>query len=121
MLNLNKHEPDPIRKAGAEAVWPAVWQDVRQISTVYPVSEQVIADMADRDRIGWERYNGPLVVHDGRNTLVDLYQELLDAIVYTKKTLMEGRGDGHALAEIYTGLIEQACAVRWMIHQQLGA
>jgi hypothetical protein len=42
----------------------------------------VIDDMRARDRMGRERYGVPLTADNGRNHLVDAYQESLDLLVY---------------------------------------
>ena len=55
---------------------PAVW-------------DLVIADMQDRDRIGRERYGTPLQPHNGRDALVDAYQEALDLAVYLRQAIAE--------------------------------
>lgn len=55
---------------------PAVW-------------DLVIADMAARDRTGAQRYGTRLQPDNGRDTLRDLYEELLDAAVYARTLLYE--------------------------------
>lgn len=49
------------------------------------VSEAIIA----RKQIGVERHGQALQTNDGRNTLADLVQELLDAMIYAHKGVME--------------------------------
>ena len=49
----------------------------------------VIQDMETRDRVGREKYGVPLQAGNGRDALLDLYQELLDAVVYTRQALEE--------------------------------
>jgi|ERR1041385_7424814 len=46
-------------------------------------------DMAERDRIGRERYGVPLTAGNGRDSLIDAYQECLDAVVYFRAWLDE--------------------------------
>ena len=53
---------------------------------------QVMEDMFNRRLQGIERHGGPLQPHNGRDALIDLYQELLDAVVYTRQ-LIEERKD----------------------------
>lgn len=55
---------------------PAVW-------------DLVIADMQARDRLGRERYGTPLQPHNGRDALVDAYQEALDLVVYLRQAIAE--------------------------------
>lgn len=54
-----------------------------------PVWELVIEDMAERDRVGRERYGTPLQPHNGRDALVDAYQEALDLVVYLRQAIEE--------------------------------
>ena len=65
-------EPMPVRGPGGVEIAPLV-----------------IADMKARDEMGREKYGGPLVTNDGRDSLNDLYQEILDAAVYCKKLELE--------------------------------
>lgn len=62
---------------------PAVW-------------DLVIADMRERDRVGRERYSTPLQPLNGRDALVDAYQEALDLAVYLRQAIAE-RDDGTSL------------------------
>ena len=48
------------------------------------VWDLVIVDMQARDRTGRERYGTPLQVDNGRDHLVDAYQEGLDFVVYVR-------------------------------------
>ena len=54
-----------------------------------PVWDLVIQDMRDRDQVGRERYGMPLQAHNGRDALVDAYQEVLDAAVYLRQEIEE--------------------------------
>lgn len=49
----------------------------------------VDADMQERDRLGRERYGTPLQPHNGRDALVDAYQEALDLVVYLRQAIEE--------------------------------
>jgi hypothetical protein len=49
----------------------------------------VIADMHERDQVGRERYGTPLQAHNGRDALVDAYQEALDLVVYLRQAIEE--------------------------------
>jgi len=54
---------------------PAIWPEI-------------IKDMIDRDALGRSRYGGPLVPFDDRDSLWDMYEELLDAVAYVKKEIL---------------------------------
>lgn len=49
----------------------------------------VISDMTERDEIGRERYGTPLQGFNGRDALVDAYQEALDLAVYLRQAIWE--------------------------------
>lgn len=57
-----------------------------------PVWELVVADMLERDRVGRQRYGTPLQAHNGRDALVDAYQEALDLVVYLRQAIEERGG-----------------------------
>ena len=72
MESLNRPEPMPLPNEGEEAVW-----------------DLVIADMRERDRIGTANYGQRLTAGDGRDSLIDAYQEALDLAVYLRKEIRE--------------------------------
>ncbi len=51
--------------------------------------DHVVADMRQRNEIGLKKYGRELATHDGRDTLQDAYEEVLDLAVYLKKELIE--------------------------------
>ena len=53
------------------------------------ILDLLIEDMRKRDRVGRERYGVPLTAGNGRNHLVDAYQEALDQVVYLRAWLDE--------------------------------
>lgn len=58
---------------------PAVW-------------DLVMTDIIARDKFGEQKYKTKLQPFNGRDTLKDLYQELMDALVYTRTLLYERDG-----------------------------
>lgn len=58
----------------------------------------VIKDMADRDHLGKVKYGIPLRSHNGRDALVDAYQEVLDLSVYLRQEIEERRDLEQAVA-----------------------
>lgn len=80
----------------------------------------VLADMRERDAVGRQRYGTPLTSGNGRDHLVDAYQELLDGSAYIATELDE-RGVGPT-----SNISEEQFpdrATRWRLHcvQQLFA
>jgi hypothetical protein len=58
-------------------------------NALQPVWDAAIEDMRQRDAVGRERYGTPLQPFNGRDPLIDAYQEMLDACVYLKQAIME--------------------------------
>lgn len=54
-----------------------------------PVWELVIADMHERNRYGIEHFGVPLQAHNGRDALMDAYEEALDLTVYLRQAIEE--------------------------------
>lgn len=67
-------QPAP-RSSTGPAIWPLV-----------------VADMQARDQLGRERYGTPLQAHNGRDPLVDAYEEALDLAVYLRQAIAERGG-----------------------------
>jgi hypothetical protein len=68
---------------------PVVDQPAPKPGTGRPVWDLVIEDMQERDRVGQERYGRPLEAGNGRDALVDAYQEALDLAVYLRQAIEE--------------------------------
>lgn len=69
---LVKEQAAPTPSATAPAVW-----------------DLVLADMAARDAEGRRKYGTPLQPGNGRDALVDAYQEALDLVVYLRQAIYE--------------------------------
>lgn len=53
------------------------------------ITRALCAELIRREQVGTAKYGRPLKPHDGRRTLQDVLEELLDACVYVKKHIME--------------------------------
>lgn len=65
-----------------ERVIEFVSTKVAQNPNADPICVVVLKDMQERHDLGVKRYGKPLQAGNGRNHLVDAYQEKLDGIVY---------------------------------------
>ncbi len=54
-----------------------------------PIWDMVIRDMRERDDFGRKNYGTPLQAGNGRDPLVDAYQEALDLCVYLRQAIAE--------------------------------
>lgn len=57
------------------------------------ITELVVEDFHERLEMGIEKYGKPLQPNNGRDPLIDLYQELLDAALYIRQALFEKYGE----------------------------
>ena len=80
-------QPDPVH-TGRRPTWDIVMSYV-QLRLPADTTALILADMRERDQVGRERYGTPLTSHNGRDHLVDAYQELLDSVVYLANELDE--------------------------------
>lgn len=83
---------------GAAATWEAVITRATNIARqrqdkptdpVPPYMMALIEDMKARHAVGVERYGVALGPHNGRDSMVDLYQEVLDSCVYAENLAIE--------------------------------
>lgn len=70
-MSLNAPQPSP-KKSDRPAVWDLVAEDMRQ-----------------RDAAGLAKYGTRLQPGNGRDALVDAYQEALDLVVYLRQAIAE--------------------------------
>ena len=84
-------EPAPIRQPHSVDVWPLVWADVRKANRNAPseAADKLLEDMQARSAQGYAKYGTTLHSHNGRNPLVDAYQEALDQVVYLRQAAHE--------------------------------
>jgi hypothetical protein len=73
MINVNDAQPPPT--GTGKPVWPIV-----------------VADMIERNQIGTKKYGTPLRAYNGRDALMDAYQEALDLVVYLRQSIYERDG-----------------------------
>ena len=88
-VNCVKHGPLPARPSDTNTPQPM------PIPNTHPaVWDLVIADMAERDQIGVQKYGTRLQPHNGRDFLVDAYQESLDLVVYLRGEIEQRKHGG---------------------------
>lgn len=100
-------QPQPTAQPEQRPVWDHVIEElsglenqitviVAQLGTPLPpgvaVFDVLVQDMRARDAAGRERYGVPLTTRNGRDQLVDAYQETLDAVVYMRASIEESVG-----------------------------
>jgi len=82
-------QPKPVPN-DSRPVWELVIEDAYMLGAG---ADGMIADMMERDKIGEARYGTRLQPFNGRDALIDAYQESLDLCVYLRQYLEEHKGD----------------------------
>ncbi len=83
-------------------------------SGVSDIQSAVIADIEARRELGIRRYGTPLQPHNGRDAMVDAYEEALDLAMYLKQRIVE-----ESAGRAYTGALEQIVQDCSPIHYRL--
>lgn len=76
MPSRNAPQPPPTAGEGPE-VWPLIYDSTRLV-----LPDWLRADMRERHELGRAKYGTGLRVWNGRDCIVDAYQEALDLAVY---------------------------------------
>jgi len=84
-------QPPPITTTHSEAVLPYL-----AFALLDSGRGALLDDLRAREQVGIATYGAPLVTHNGRNCLADLYDELLDALMYSAQYELE---TGESLSE----------------------
>ena len=82
-----EEEIDLLKKEIAER--SAAKNEPAPTGTGKKVIDEVVLDLKSRSDMGEKKYGTPLRTFNGRNAMMDLYQELLDSVMYAKQVLME--------------------------------
>lgn len=69
------------------------------------ITRVLVNDFVARDKYGYDKYGQNLECHDGRPTVWDLYQELLDGCQYNRKGIEEDSLPP-GMEEVYPALLE---------------
>lgn len=69
------------------------------------VTELVLADLRARREMGTAKYGTPLMTFNGRDALMDSYQEALDLVMYLRQALAER--DAYIAAAIDRAAVER--------------
>lgn len=70
--------------------------------------ESIAEDTEARIRLGEKKYGTRLKAHNGRDAMLDLYQEVLDGCNYAKQLVIENKDDG----DLFNQLVSLAIVVK---------
>lgn len=71
---------------------PTAEQPPPQPNTSRPIADMVLEDIAARVELGLQRYGTKLQANNGRDALMDAYQEALDLVFYLRQAIAERDG-----------------------------
>lgn len=111
-------QPAPVAVEGIPAMWDLVIQDVGAVAMPGSLPALVVEDMKIRDRVKSAEYKQRLQAFNGRNCLIDLYQELLDSSVYAKQGVYEELDPD--MSEIYREVIKLVKRTRTILFAKNG-
>jgi hypothetical protein len=123
---LTAEQPPPAEVPGAVPSWDLVITDLdarlRRLEGPAPILSALLLDARERDLAGRKRHSVPLQAGNGRDSLVDAYQEALDAMVYLRTAIEEAPPPANDLRlraryEAATGL---ALGIRALIAEREG-
>jgi hypothetical protein len=80
------------------------------------ITQMVIDDLAARREVGIQRYGRPLRMFNGRNALIDAYQEALDLTVYLRQRLAEDEAKAASDPEPIN--VDASFSATWKQHKQ---
>lgn len=117
----DQHMPNPNEHP---ACWDLVIADVGRMNVGVHVLAATQKDMQDRDAVGFKRYNTRLQPYNGRDSLVDAYQEALDLCVYLRTVLYEfqdtGASNRDEVQEVYDAALLNAVSIRSILSARDG-
>jgi hypothetical protein len=62
--------------------------------------EHIAEDTEARIRLGEKKYGTRLKSHNGRDAMLDLYQEVLDGLNYSEQLVVENKDDGGLFSQL---------------------
>lgn len=120
-MSSTRPEPPPTPNAHPP-VWDALIAEI-ECHHETPAAIAMLDDMRARDAVGRERYGTPLQPWNGRDALVDAYQEALDLAVYVKQAQLENGERGPnwgALERALTNAVRAAVTLKGLLMTRPG-
>lgn len=113
-IDLVTPQPPPDPDAKGVEVWASAIADLKPQAVAGSVAVLLLEDMVARDTDGRKKHGVPLTAHNGRDAMLDAYQEQLDAVAYFHQLALEYRADIWALTA-YQRAVNNALETRRQI------
>ena len=134
--SLVDEQPPPVHN-DHPACWDLVMDDLRSRAELGLLPDHIavdavtaaLADMTERDQVGLGRYGTRLQPYNGRDSLIDAYQEALDLAVYlrtaryeleTDHPMNDGPQTWGPLQGAYKNALETVVAIRTILWDRDG-
>lgn len=111
----------PLPPGNGEAVLPYLLADIQRTFGELPVRSLLQQAFQERTKLGSAIYGTALRTHNGRDALVDAYQELLDACQYLRQVLLEQPLTWESLGKVsllYQDLLAHVGWLCWQLHRR---
>lgn len=114
-------QPAPVHNDGPRVVDLSVSRVVDRYGNT-DFGRQIREDLLARAELGFTKYGTHLQANNGRDALMDMYQEALDAVNYAVQVEVEGEASGVATyspaAYLVRSAISLVAAIRWTINER---
>ena len=108
---LSTPQPAPATNA-SRPLWELVQEDAAIRFGFERGVDLLLRDMRERDAFGRAKYGTPLQAWNGRDALVDAYQEALDLCVYLRQQLAERAAPDDSDRDLYLSALDMAFDLR---------
>ncbi len=122
MVNVNDPQPNPRPNLLHPYVWDEVLKDLpvrASFRVPLPTIQAFRLDVTERDQIGQAKYAMRLQPFNGRDAVVDAYQEAMDQTVYLKQACLE-QPQNFVLRTLYESALNQALNMRSYLNHRGG-
>ena len=110
---VDKHQPAPITDGVKTVVLDLVIADIESNTiTNSELTNAVLRDLQLRSHQGFMKYGTLLCLDNGRDSLMDFYQEVLDAVVYLRQFIAEYPDEAVFALPVYHMVWEVATVTR---------
>ena len=107
---MKARETQPLPVGKGKKIGSLVKADLKRLyKRGIPFAKLVSRDITARMDLGKQIYGTELRSHNGRDSVLDAYQEVLDGLNYTRQAIEEGHAD---LGIVYANLLSSACTIK---------
>jgi hypothetical protein len=111
VTHASQPQPAPTQSTASSKVLPDVLCHP-MLAGDNPINRKVVADFESRAKAGTEKYGVFLHTHNGRDALMDLYQELVDGAMYARQASLEAEDRDIEIMAIYEETLRAVKRVR---------